>query len=220
LGVGRPYKGKVYTCRFLLGICQTQIVLDQIKYGDNRMSDDVKEEMKKLREEIASLKEQMKDVAKGEQRRSRGLYIDIGDNIQEYVEGMMQGVAEGIHGELEKSICIGPGGVRIIRRGEPHAENEKVDLSKAAKVMSALGHEHRLRILQELMSGGEYINELQQKLSEITTSTLSSHLDVLEEAGLVVQEKVRGRYLITLPGRTAYKMATQVARFLEKREEE
>jgi DNA-binding transcriptional ArsR family regulator len=55
---------------------------------------------------------------------------------------------------------------------------------------------------------------LQEQLSDITTSTLSSHLDVLEEAGLVVQEKVRGRYLITMPGRTAYHMARKVNRFL------
>jgi DNA-binding HxlR family transcriptional regulator len=69
---------------------------------------------------------------------------------------------------------------------------------------------------QELMSGGKYINEVQEKLSEITTSTLSSHLKVLEEAGLVVQEKVRGRYLITIPGRTAYKMLGRVVRILER----
>lgn len=99
-------------------------------------------------------------------------------------------------------------------------ETEKVDFAKTAEAMNALSHEHRLRILDELMTGGKYINELQEKLSEITTSTLSSHLNVLEEAGLVVQEKVRGRYLVTIPGRTAYKMARQVARFLERRENE
>jgi DNA-binding transcriptional ArsR family regulator len=85
-----------------------------------------------------------------------------------------------------------------------------------AEVMSALGEEHRLEILAELMNGGKYVNDLQEKLSEITTSTLSSHLKVLEEAGLVVQEKVRGRYLITIPGRTAYKMARRVTRFVER----
>jgi DNA-binding HxlR family transcriptional regulator len=56
-----------------------------------------------------------------------------------------------------------------------------------------------IEILNELMSSGKCINELQEKLLEITTSTLSSHLNVPEEAGLVVQEKVRGRYLITMP---------------------
>jgi DNA-binding HxlR family transcriptional regulator len=188
------------------------------------MSEDLKEEMKKLKEEMACLKDQLKEVAGEEPRRRRrhGLYIDIGNNFHDHVEEVMQGVAEGVQGELERSICIGPGRVRIFRRGEPPRPDEEgeVDFAKVAKAMNALSHEHRLRILKGLMSGGRYINELQQELSDITTSTLSSHLDVLEEADLVVQEKVRGRYLITLPGRTAYKMARQVTRFLERGHEE
>jgi DNA-binding HxlR family transcriptional regulator len=134
----------------------------------------------------------------------------------------MESVAEGIHGELEKSIFIGPRGVRIIKEKlTPREEDEgEVNFPKAAEVMSALGQEHRLKILRELVGGGKYINELQEKLSEITTSTLSSHLKVLEEAGLVVQEKMRGRYLITIPGRTAYKMATRITRFLERGDQE
>lgn len=183
------------------------------------LSEDLKEEMKKLKEELASLKEQLRDVVGRERERRRGIHIDIGDRVHDYVEDVMEGVAEGIHGELEKSIFIGPKGVKIFKGRPPHKREYgiEVSLTKVAEVMSALGHEHRLGILNELMGGGKYINELQEKLSEITTSTLSSHLKVLEEAGLVVQEKVRGRYLITLPGRTAYKMARRVTRFLERR---
>jgi DNA-binding HxlR family transcriptional regulator len=186
-----------------------------------KLSEDLKEEMKKLREEIAKLKEQLGDGTEREQRR-HGIYIDVGNSVHDYVKDVMESVAEGIHGELERSIFIGPRGVRIIR-GEPtHIEEEEVeiDFPKAAEVMSALGQEHRLKILKELIDGGKYINELQEKLSEITTSTLSSHLKVLEEAGLVVQEKVRGRYLITIPGRTGYKMATRITRFLERGNQE
>ncbi|MFP3984972.1 MAG: ArsR/SmtB family transcription factor [Candidatus Bathyarchaeia archaeon] len=183
---------------------------------ENRMSEDFKEEMKKLKEEVSNLKEHLKELA-GERQKRRGIYIDVGDRVHDYVEDVMEGVAEGIHGELEKSVFIGPRGVRIFRGREPYRREVEVevDLSKMAAVMSALGHEHRLKILDDLMSGGKYINELQEKLSEITTSTLSSHLNVLEEAGLVVQEKVRGRYLITIPGRTAYRMARRVTGFLE-----
>lgn len=186
------------------------------------MSEDLKEEMKKLKEEITSLKEQLRDVTERERKRRRGIYIDIGNRVHDYIEDVMEGVAEGIHGELEKSIFIGPGGVRIIRKKETREREEEIEVSlpKVAEVMSALGQEHRLGILNELMKGGKYINELQEKLSEITTSTLSSHLKVLEEAGLVVQEKVRGRYLITMPGRAAYKMARRVTRFLERRNRE
>jgi len=186
-----------------------------------KLSEDLKGEMKKLREEIESLKEQLRDVT--ERKRSRGIYIDIGNRVHDYIGDVMEGVAEGVHGELEKSIFIGPRGVRIFRgKEEPYEKEDEVGASfpKVAEVMSALGQEHRLRILNELMSGGKYINELQEKLSEITASTLSSHLKVLEEAGLVVQEKVRGRYLVTMPGRTAYKMARRVTRFLERRNQE
>jgi DNA-binding HxlR family transcriptional regulator len=184
------------------------------------LSEELKEEMRKLKEEIAGLKERIGDVTEKEQKRKRGIYIDIGNSMHDYVEDVMEGVMEGVHGELEKSIFIGPTGVRMIRNRKPYRRKHtktKVSFPEVAEVMSALGHEHRLKILDELMSGGKYINELQEKLSEITTSTLSSHLDVLEKAGLAVQEKVRGRYLVTIPGRTAYKMARRVTRFLERR---
>jgi len=186
--------------------------------GVNEMSDELKEEIKGLKQEIANLKAQLKNTMETERRKTRGIYVDIGNRVSDYVEDVMESIEEGIHGELEKSIFIGPGGVRILRRKMPSVEEEEVetDFSKAAEVMNSIAHEHRLKILRELLSGGKYINELQEKLSEITTSTLSSHLNVLEKAGLVVQEKVRGRYLITMPGRAAYKMAVRITRFLDR----
>jgi len=179
-------------------------------------AEDMKEEMKKLKEDLAAMKEELKDMT--ERRKRKGIYIDIGNRVHDYIGDVMEGVAEGIHGELEKSIFIGPRGVRIFRDRMPREREEETQVSfpEVAEVMSALGQEHRLRVLGELMSGGKYVSELQEKLSEITSSTLSSHLDVLQKAGLVVQEKVRGRYLITMPGRAAYKMARRVTRFLER----
>jgi len=188
-----------------------------------KLSEDIKEEMKKLKEEIANLKQRLEDETERGHEKRRGIYIDIGDRVQDYVKDVMESVAEGIHGELEKSIFIGPKGVKVLKHETPYMREEEeaeVKFPKMAEVMSSLGHEHRLRILKELTTAGKYINELQEKLSEITASTLSSHLNVLEEAGLVVQEKVRGRYLITIPGRTAYRMAVRVARFVERRGEE
>jgi len=188
------------------------------------LSDELKEEMKRLKEEIANLRDQIEDTTERKRRRERGIYIDVGDRINDYVTDVMEGVAEGIHGELEKSIFIGPHGakMRVFTHKEPSSKEveKEINFAKVSKVMSALGHEHRLKILHELMRRGRYMNELQEKLTEITSSTLSSHLNVLEEAGLVVQEKVRGRYLITIPGRYAYKMAKRVTQFLERRNQE
>lgn len=183
------------------------------------MAEEWKDELKKLREELANLKEQLNELTEKAERKPRGIYIDIGKRIHDYVEGVMESVMEGISGEIEKSILIGPGGtIKVVHKKHRDVELEdiKVAPTTVASAMSALGNEHRLKILKELASGGKYISELQEKLSEIASSTLSSHLDILEEAGLVVQEKVRGRYLITMPGRMAYQMANQIAKLLEK----
>jgi DNA-binding HxlR family transcriptional regulator len=193
------------------------------------MTEELKDEMEKLKEELKELKEQLKTETKTKQGTGRGIYIDIGERMGEYVQDVMEGVAEGIQGELEKSIFVGPHGRTIKIRGprvkvsKRHPYPEKVgpvNFEKVASAMSALGQEHRLKILNQLMTGGKYVNELQEQLPEIAASTLSSHLNVLEEAGLVVQERVRGRYLITIPGRSAYKMARRVSKFLERREQE
>jgi DNA-binding HxlR family transcriptional regulator len=183
------------------------------------MSEDkeLKDEVKKLKEELAALKEQLRETApeSQEQRRS-GIYIDL-EGLTGYMGDVMEGVAEGIRGELKKSVFISPNTreIKIYHRGreeEPEEETVKADPAKAAAIMNALGEEHRLKILSELMSGGKYISDLQSSMPEITASTLSSHLDVLQEAGLVVQERVRGRYLVTIPGRMAYKMANMIVK--------
>ena len=171
-----------------------------------------RDEIKRLREEIAALKEQLKVVKeKGERKRGR-IYIDINHGIRDYVEDVMEGIFEGISSELEKSVLIGPHGVAIRARAKPRVVEKEIegDPVEIASIMSALGNEHRIRILRELMRGGKYVSELQEKLPEITPSTLSSHLDLLQDAGLIVQEKVRGRYLITMPGRIAYRMAVKI----------
>ena len=178
-----------------------------------------KEEMRKLKDELTNMKEQLKSITEQAERRRRGIYIDVGERIRDYVEDIVEGITEGISGELERSVFIGPHGV-IVHKKRPSVIEEavKADPVKVASIMSALGNEHRIRILTELMYGGKYISELQEKLPEITSSTLSSHLDLLQDAGLVVQEKVRGRYLITMPGRIAYKMANRISELVTKRE--
>jgi len=177
--------------------------------------------MKKLKEELANLREQLKELSEIKSKEERrGIYIDIGNRIRDYVEDALEGVAEGVSGELEKSVFIGPYGIRVNRERKTPEEETRINLAKASSAMSALGNEYRLKILKDLMYGGKYISELQERLPEITSSTLSSHLDVLQETGLVVQEKTRGRYLITIPGRIAYKMANKIAKLLEREQNE
>jgi DNA-binding transcriptional ArsR family regulator len=114
--------------------------------------------------------------------------------------------------EIEQSLFVHPRGRFVVNRIRRPRRAARADAKEAASVMSALGNEYRLKALDALSSGGLYASDLQEILEEISPSTLSSHLDVLEEAGLILQERRRGRYLITIPGRLAIKMAYQIAR--------
>lgn len=184
------------------------------------------EEIQGLRDEIEGLREQLRELSEDlrkpreEEEESRrhdrdyAFRFDLGDRISDYVTSIVDSVMEGIAGELDRSVFIGPRNIRITKERR-RRKTIRVDPKRAANVMSALGNEHRFRILEELTSGGRYAGELQERLPDISASTLSSHLDVLEEAGLILQEKKRGRYLITIPGRLAYRMANQIAHQVE-----
>ncbi|MDH5792756.1 MAG: helix-turn-helix domain-containing protein [Candidatus Bathyarchaeota archaeon] len=147
-------------------------------------------------------------------RRHRHDY-DFGDRLGEYIGGFVEDVMEGVADEIESALFIHPSGPSMVVRRRRPRRKAVVDEKKAASIMSALGNEYRLKILDELSSGGMYASEFQEALKDISPSTLSSHLDTLEEAGLVMQERRRGRYLITIPGRLAVKMAYQIAKRLE-----
>lgn len=184
------------------------------------------EELSKLRDEIEDLKEQLRGISeeleqKEEKvedhypRRDYDLRSDLGDRISDYVTSIIDSVMNGIAGELDRSIFIGPRRIGVSKERKSR-KKVRVDPKRAAEVMSALGNEHRISVLEELTSGGLYAGELRERLSEISASTLSSHLDVLERTGLIVQEKARGRYLITIPGRLAYRMANQIAHQIDE----
>ena len=132
---------------------------------------------------------------------------DFGDRLGDYIGDFVEDVMEGVTSELERS---------LFWEHRPARERPTVmsgsEVKRTAAVMSALGNEHRIKILKELTWGGLYVSDLQDTLKEISASTLSSHLDVLQEAGLIVQEKRRGRYLITMNGRLAIKMASSIAK--------
>jgi DNA-binding transcriptional ArsR family regulator len=215
----------IYIGRFQFDNWQIKFVKQLFEEDYDEMSEDkeLKDEMKKLKEELETMKQELREMTDRLEQKRHGIYIDVNEKLSDYLGDVMEGVAEGIRGELDKSVFISPHRQEIkIARGrrEETEETEKADPAKAAAIMSALGQEHRLKILSELMSGGKYISELQSTLPEITASTLSSHLDILQDAGLVVQERVRGRYLITIPGRMAYKMANLITKQRDKQQEE
>lgn len=73
-------------------------------------------------------------------------------------------------------------------------------LTQRAEVFKALGHEDRLRIVEQLADGERCVCELVDAVGS-SWSTVSRHLSVLKEAGIVADEK-RGLqvfYRLALP---------------------
>ncbi|MBD3205104.1 helix-turn-helix domain-containing protein [Candidatus Bathyarchaeota archaeon] len=132
---------------------------------------------------------------------------DWGDKLGDYISDMVDSVMENVTTELERNLYTGTRSPK----SRPTVMTD-MEVERTVRVMSALGNEHRIKILEELSWGGAYASDLQEALDEISPSTLSSHLDVLQEAGMILQERKRGRYLITMAGRIAIQMAAQLAK--------
>jgi len=179
--------------------------------------DSLREELAKLKDEVHRLSESVssepaKPSASSEKR-------GFGQSLSEYINDVVQSVTSGISAEIERSVLVDPTGAWFDRHISKIQSRtlSSAEADRAASLMSAMASAHRLRILTELLYGGRYASELESVLKELSSSTISNHLKILEESGLVVQEGDRGRYLITLPGRIALKMATRLGRFLERK---
>ncbi len=84
-----------------------------------------------------------------------------------------------------------------IFRNMKHSDPTDISLEVAASTFAALGSEQRLSVLRCLVRAGHEglsIGEL-GKRSGVTGSTLTHHMKILAQAGLVTQEK-QGRSII------------------------
>lgn len=87
------------------------------------------------------------------------------------------------------------------------------DTVRAASAFAALGSEQRLEVLRMLVRAGDQglsMGELGER-SGVTGSTLTHHLRILREAGLVSQAK-EGRKIICVG--VAYDRARELSEFL------
>jgi len=178
--------------------------------------DKLEEELARLREEVHRISE---SISSQSPRNTASPKRNLAQSVSEYVSDVVESVTSGISAEIEKSVFVDPTGAWFDRQiAKVQAKSiSQPEAERAARLMSAMASEHRLRILNELLYGGRYASEIEAVLKELSPSTISNHLKTLQEAGLVVQEGDRGRYLITLPGRIAFKMATRLTRFLDRR---
>jgi DNA-binding transcriptional ArsR family regulator len=130
---------------------------------------------------------------------------ELGDYIKIVVADAMKGANKAM-----QRIFIGPDGDlfgRSVDLGKAAEERIKpVPPEEAERLLSPLASGERIGILYLLADEPRYHQDLME-LSGLKPGTLPHHLKQLEEAGYVTQERVRGRYLITIPGRMALKLA-------------
>jgi len=181
------------------------------------------DEMKKELEEVRKLKDELKaeieEIRRERPRRfaakPRAIIesprIDLGgltDSLEEMMEGLGDQIRESLRGvegldmrPWTRSIIVEhPGRIRSQRR------IDSIPPERVARVISPLGSEERLRILDFLKEGGKTFNELEQHTSR-AGSSLTHHLDPLLEAGYVIKGEVRGTYYLTVEGRLAFRLA-------------
>jgi len=196
------------------------------------MSDDIdnlKDELREVRELKETLREEIEDLREEKKRlrrtkrvtsrkprppsrpnhKHRGPYVDL-SGMTESLSDMMEGINEQIQASIEGigdfKVKVPPVRVHRAKRKWDREEIEQIPPERVAEVISPLGSEERLRILQFLKDGSKSFNELENDVGR-TGSSLTHHLNPLLEAGYVMKGEVRGTYYITIEGRLAYRLS-------------
>jgi len=192
----------------------------------------LREELRRLREELETLRRQVAAKEQGaagtakaarpwreQRKRLRDRWRQMGEStlgfgrdLGEYIKLVIGDVMSSVDRTLRRSIFVGPRGRGFwIRNGEEDVEEgvegpvRRVDPEQAQRLLSPLASAERIKLLYLLSEGPRYHQDLMRD-SGLQPGTLPHHLKQLEEAGYVTQERVRGRYLITIPGRMALKL--------------
>lgn len=90
----------------------------------------------------------------------------------------------------------------IYAGGGDYAKITDLSPEDASSLAGALAHPARVLILRECERASQYASDLEKRVSA-KYGALYHHIDSLIEANLLVQEKERGKYIITSAGKTA-----------------
>ncbi|MHA1938420.1 MAG: ArsR family transcriptional regulator [Candidatus Thorarchaeota archaeon] len=144
------------------------------------------------------------------------------DSLESMMEGLEDSIRDSVSGweEIGK-VFSGPAlraGKRKKVKRKRDRDFEMIPPERVAKIVSPLGSEERLRILDFLKEGGRTVNDLETHTGK-TGSSLTHHLTPLLEAGYVIKGEVRGTYYVTVEGRLAYRLAQWLTSKVERQQE-
>ena len=205
-----------------------------------RLKEDLQREVEEVRREQADVNrqrieaERLREEATKHRRerppraprvpRVAGVDIDLED-LTDSLETMMDGLGHQIEMSLKSVDGLKVPGIRVTRgrrrtkaREGQRKEIESIAPERVAQVVSPLGSEERLKILDYLKTGGKSFNDIENFTGK-TGSSLTHHLNPLIDAGYVVKGEVRGTYYVTVEGRLAYRLAQWLTHRVEKQRE-
>ena len=177
---------------------------------------DVRRREKELRREARRVKRAMKPP-KPPKEKPVAPIIDLTglterlDTEMERIGTELEKSFKGLETAFEVPRILLSGGKRS-KRSEK--EIEAIEPERVAKVISPLGSEERLSILNFLKDGPKTFNELEMHTGK-TGSSLTHHLNPLMEARYVIKGEVRGTYYVTVEGRLAYRLAQWITSKVE-----
>lgn len=182
--------------------------------------DRIKEELEEIRRIKEDLRDELDEVRRIREKsrirppkppRPRAAIVDLRgltDSLEDMMEGLGDQIRESLRGVEDIGEAFsGPAlHIRSRRKRRQEREDERIPPERVARVVSPLGSEERLKILDFLKDGGKSFNELENHTGK-TGSSLTHHLSPLVEAGYVIKGEVRGTYYVTVEGRLAYRLA-------------
>jgi DNA-binding transcriptional ArsR family regulator len=141
----------------------------------------------------------------------------VGRELGDYIKIVVADAMKGANKAMQRIFIGADGGLfnrdaDVTSTDDPEVTSTDVERIQpvppedAERLLSPLASGERISLLYLLAEEPRYHQDLME-LSGLKPGTLPHHLKQLEEAGYVTQERVRGRYLITIPGRMALKLA-------------
>jgi DNA-binding transcriptional ArsR family regulator len=213
--------------------------LDEVRRLKEELKQEV-EDAKRQKEEMLREKDNLKRARSGARedhppraprepkplRPLRPVKIDL-RGITDSLEDMMDDLGRSIEMSIKDIDGIRKDfripGVHIKTGGrkdkiERRRDIENIPPERITRIVSPLGSEERLRILDYLKTGGKSFNDIETFTGK-TGSSLTHHLNPLLEAGYVVKGEVRGTYYVTVEGRLAYRLAQWLTHRVEQQRE-
>ncbi|MHA1170184.1 MAG: hypothetical protein ACTSP4_12405 [Candidatus Hodarchaeales archaeon] len=187
-----------------------------------------KNELRRLKDELRELKKEVKgrderdDYEMFPRVRARKRYkkikkhpsgfafdFDFDHSFGNYLDSLMGSVAESLDSAFRGVFTTGTRSSRR-RKGRFGSvsltkEQEEKFFEETPELIGLLADGNRLKLLKRLESGPKYQSDLTD--DKLQGGKFKHHMDKLLEAGWIIQEKARGRYLITISGREALKFA-------------